>query len=644
MKQPRKLLLAAAAGALLAAPPLARQITTLPYFEDFEASNGGYTTAGANSTWAWGVPSDGFITGAGDGARAWVTNLTGSYSNGENSYIESPAFDFTGLALDPTLQFLHIFTTESCCDETFVEVSLNGGPFQKLGMGGDLGSINWYNDTANDWWDGSSGPAGEWRLARHTVTGGAGNMARFRWRFSSDSSVTSDGVGVDAVSVIEGLTDVGVQSLDSPSSGGFLSATEVVSVSLINLGTGAVMGFPLSYTVSGPVPAMVTENFTGAIEPGMAASFSFSTPADFTVPGTYTVTVTAELMGDEMPANDSVTAQILSPATITSFPYFEDFETDAGMYVTDGDLSTWEHGFPAANFITGAASGQRAWVTGLTTDYNNFEDSYLQSPPFDLTGMTSDPFLQFQHIYQIDFSDESWVEVSTNGGPFIKLGSAGDPGSINWYNDSSGNWWDNTSGSVGQWRTARHLLTGAAGNTVQLRWRLVGGSFVNEDGVGVDAVEIFEAPFGIGQPPQPNLAMLDVNAAKDVLGFPVSSAAVVPGPFFAVVASDETLDLHFEGSPNQPIVLAGGALQVGAASLPPFGQLDLASGFVILVSGLDPGFGLGSLFVTNFSGFMDFSTTVPLGLVGESIAFQAAILNSTGGVPLTNAVLTTFVP
>ena len=629
--------------ALLAlAPAVPGQISELPFLESFEASPGLFTTAGSNSSWQWGEPDDNFIQGAAHGLRAWVTNLDGTYNQNEASYLQSPTFDFTALTADPVLQFSHIFEHD-ISDESWVEVSLDGGPYFKLGMGGDSGSLNWYNDSLNDWWDLTSGPAGEWRTARHVITGGAAKMVTLRWRLQADTFVGEDGIGVDDVIVYSGnLNDAGVRSLDMPLQGGVPGSQQVISVTLENFGSALQTSFPVSYSVTGPVSSSATEMFSGLLVADATAAFTFATTADFSVPGDYVVTVTTALPGDEYPFNDELATDVSQQGTITTLPYFEGFEAGPGGYVGVGTSSTWEHGTPAANFITGAASGARAWTTNLTGDYSVFEDSSLQSPVFDLTALTNDPFLQFQHIYQIDFSDESWVEVSLDGGPFFKLGSSGDPGSLNWYNDTFGNWWDGNSGSTGQWRTARHLLTGAAGGTVQIRWRLVGGSFVNEDGVGVDNVEIFEAPFGTGQPPQPGLATLDVNAAQDVLGFPVS--AVVPGPYFAVVTSSESLALHFEGSPNQPIILAAGSLQVGAVSLPPVGQLDLASDFVVLASGVDPGSGLGSLFFTNFSGVMEFSATVPLGLIGETVAFQAAILSPTTGFSLTNAVLTTFAP
>ena len=125
------------------------------YFEDFEAGAGGWTSGGTGSSWAFGTPSGTFINAASSGTGAWVTNLSGDYNNSEMSYIESPALDFSTALIDPILSFSHIFETESCCDEGWVEISVDGGTvFTKLGAM-DSGS-NWYN-SSRDYWNGTSG-------------------------------------------------------------------------------------------------------------------------------------------------------------------------------------------------------------------------------------------------------------------------------------------------------------------------------------------------------------------------------------------------------------------------------------------------------------------------------------------------------
>ena len=56
----------------------AASINTFPFIEGFEVSNGGWTSGGTGSDWAWGSPTKSVITAAGGGANCWVIGgLTG---------------------------------------------------------------------------------------------------------------------------------------------------------------------------------------------------------------------------------------------------------------------------------------------------------------------------------------------------------------------------------------------------------------------------------------------------------------------------------------------------------------------------------------------------------------------------------------
>jgi len=171
------------------------------YAEGFETGAGGWTVLGENPSWERGEPRGVFITSAAEGDNAFVTNLDGEYETDELSYLMSPCFDFSDLGADPTLSFGHIFRTEACCDESWVEISTNGGmTWRKLGSSAT--GTNWYNDGANGWWDGASGASGVWRTASHPLDGSAGmGEVRIRFVMSSDFSNEQDGVGVDTVEI-----------------------------------------------------------------------------------------------------------------------------------------------------------------------------------------------------------------------------------------------------------------------------------------------------------------------------------------------------------------------------------------------------------------------------------------------------------
>ena len=177
-------------------------VVSIPYTESFETSTGGWTAYGTNSSWAWGTPGGTIITSAGSGNQAWVTNLTGVYNNNENSYLESPCMDFATQSNDPTLTYLQVYNTESCCDEGWVELSLDGGvTWNKLIDNG--GAFNWYNDIFGQYWNGDNlSGLGVWDTVSNVLTGAAGQSSvKVRIAFSSDGSVTEEGFGIDSVSI-----------------------------------------------------------------------------------------------------------------------------------------------------------------------------------------------------------------------------------------------------------------------------------------------------------------------------------------------------------------------------------------------------------------------------------------------------------
>ena len=106
----------------------------------------------------------------------------------------------SSLVSDPIVSFLHIYNTESCCDEGWLELTTDGG--QNWNKVLDLGSaVNWYNDNFNQWWDGDNvGGSGIWDTTSNVLTGAAGSSdVKVRFVFASDGSITREGFGVDSI-------------------------------------------------------------------------------------------------------------------------------------------------------------------------------------------------------------------------------------------------------------------------------------------------------------------------------------------------------------------------------------------------------------------------------------------------------------
>lgn len=464
--------------------------------EDFETCPVGWTTnaTAGTSSWACGTPAATFITAAAGGTRAWVTNLTGTYTDNQTSFLTSPVMDFTATSSDPVLSFDHIFETENCCDEGWVEVSTDGGTtWRKVGAAGQ--GANWYNNATAQQWNGTSGAVGVWRRASNVLTGTAGRASvRIRFAFSSDTSSVEDGFGVDNLRIDNGAIDLNLTSvtaaLSQCSSGTSVAVTAIVS----NSGSVTIPTFDISYSVDGGTPVVSTQ--TRVLRGGDSRTISLS--VDVGTAGSHMIAVTATAVGDDIATNNSRTATIVATAApaptvipVTASGYLEGFETDAGGWssASASGPNSWARGIPTGSFISSAGTGSYAWVTNPAGEYVNNENSFLTSPCLDLSALTADPILTFQHIFETEgCCDEGWIDVWTASTGWVRLGTSG-PG-MNWYNDASNRWWDGTSGAAGAWRTASFSLAGTAGQVIRVRHGFSTDTSSVEDGFGIDTVEI----------------------------------------------------------------------------------------------------------------------------------------------------------
>ena len=469
-------------------------ISSLPYSEGFESGNGFWNAGGTNSTWELGAPANTNISEANNGVNAWVTNLTGDYVLNELSYVESPCFDFSSLTIDPVFRFAHIFDTENCCDEGYVDISLDGGAnWSRLGVAGE--GENWYDDAVNNEWDGTGSTSGgtEWRTAEHLLDNAAGEGAvKIRIGFSSDGSIQNEGFGFDDIEIFEQpAVNASVNEILSPLSGCGLG-TELVTVVIENSGDDFLVDFNIEYDAgSGPVTQLITDTLYSA----EIDTITFTVPVDLSTIGTYDFAAWTAVVGDGDPGNDTLAITINNIPVLSSLPYTEGFESGPAGWITGGTASSWELGDPAGVFIDTANTGINAWVTNLDGDYNISEQSYIESPCFDFSALVIDPILEFAQIYNTESCcDEGFVDISTDGGlTWNRLGAAGE--GVNWYNDAFNNEWDGDSGPATEWRNVMHLLDGTAGeSSVKIRIGFSSDGSIQNEGFGVDDFSITEQP------------------------------------------------------------------------------------------------------------------------------------------------------
>ena len=304
-------------------------ITEYPYFEGFEEWGGGWTveaTGFGAPSWQYGSPDASLINSAATGFGAWATNLNGAYNNNEISYLVSPCLDFSSLSEDPQIAFSIFLDTENNYDEAWVEVSTDDGEtWSKVGAAGT--GLNWYNIPSSNWWEGDGGVPG-WHYAQNILEGTADSSdVRVRFVFSSDGSVTREGVGLDNILISPQLgRDMAASSVQALSAASCGSPNDTVTLSIINLGTFPAGGFSLAYSVNGGDP--VVEDVSNVLLlSGQGFDYTFNSTFDATSPGDYVIQAWVEFGSDELLLNDTVTTLF---RTSVDAPLREDFE-DGGF-------------------------------------------------------------------------------------------------------------------------------------------------------------------------------------------------------------------------------------------------------------------------------------------------------------------------
>jgi hypothetical protein len=102
-------------------------------------------------------------------------------------------------------------------------------------------------------------------------------------------------------------TDAGVSAITNPTSGVGLG-TESVTVTVNDYGTDNMVNVPLSYKIVGG--SVVNQAYSGTINGGASNTFTFTTGANLSAGGNFTIKAWTSLPGDMDPSNDTTTITI----------------------------------------------------------------------------------------------------------------------------------------------------------------------------------------------------------------------------------------------------------------------------------------------------------------------------------------------
>jgi len=126
---------------------------------------------------------------------------------------------------------------------------------------------------------------------------------------------------------------------------------------------------------------------------------------------------------------------------VSSYPYYQNF--DSGLAIDwlafDDPANTHNDSFEILNSTyLSKADDVKQYTLKRPFPVNwgpEFQLSYIETPCFNLTGMT-DPFISFDIITDGGNGFDLWVEYSIDGGiNYQTLGNTGDP--YNWYQNSN---------------------------------------------------------------------------------------------------------------------------------------------------------------------------------------------------------------
>lgn len=168
----------------------------------------------------------------------------------------------------------------------------------------------------------------------------------------------------------------------------------------------------------------------------------------YTTPGTYWVTLTITTDDDIATYVLKRRINIFKVVTVTpAAPYFENFEASNGFWVTQGsvdvnqipsDSTSWKWQTPNGKNIP--ANQGNVWLTNNnensnssdSSSYNNNEQSYVESPCFDITALKK-PMLSFKYWSDTDPGSDGVVLLYTvdDGKTWRRLGEQGS--GLNWY-------------------------------------------------------------------------------------------------------------------------------------------------------------------------------------------------------------------
>ncbi|MBK7964176.1 MAG: hypothetical protein IPK10_01860 [Bacteroidetes bacterium] len=343
------------------------------------------------TNWELGTPAYGSTTGAFSAPNAWDVNLNSGYGNSANTSLYTASFPIANTAQKHYLSFMLNYKTEAGWDGLRLEYSKdNAVTWQVLGVVNDPQGFNWYTDNSLNSsglpaWEGNSN--GWTNCSYYLNPTQLGSSMIFRFVFTSDAVVNSDGVSVDDFYFgnlyAKDAALIGfVNSSDTAMVGNVLPT----QVRIENRGSQNFISLNLTYDVNGIVNSTLING-----------TFSPFFPLNRNIPGVVAQEGVNKL---KVYVNDSSDMNVFNDTIVRNFygftrasiPYIESFEgpTTNGWFATSSlNEVNWERGVPSYGTTNSANSGSNVWDIALDTTYKKFQKDTLYSPVFRTIGLNN---------------------------------------------------------------------------------------------------------------------------------------------------------------------------------------------------------------------------------------------------------------
>ncbi|HAA15242.1 MAG TPA: hypothetical protein DCE41_27520 [Cytophagales bacterium] len=329
-------------------------------------------------------------------------------------------------------------------------------------------------------------------LTEALVAAGQSYSSTTQVRFGREGISNNDFLYLDNLEIIAvSGPDIQLSNLATPGSGIGLGDQRDIDVKLTNEGAGTADSVALTLNIirNDTLHYTSTRVYPGPWDPQESRDVTFDSLDFFTV-GHYKIEVFASLPSDVDNSNDTLRTSRVTQPLISSFPYLESFESDAGLYYSG---AVWEWGSPSGAQLSNAYDGSKAWGTHLAGDYPNNTISSLNLPLFDFSALAEDPVISFRMDRELETgADYIEVQVSLDSGrTWERLGArtedadADSTKAMNW--DDQGRW----DGISNGYLQHQYPLTGLMGESdVLLRFHFSSNNTGTAEGVLIDQVEV----------------------------------------------------------------------------------------------------------------------------------------------------------